>query len=212
MDLASRRELYMSVGLAEAELAAHPIDQFQAWYGDAEAAALWEPNAMTVSAVDADGWPASRYVLLKAVDKSGFTFYTNYNSAKAAALEARERAVLTFGWMELRRQVRVHGHVARVSPEVSDAYFASRPRGSQLGAVASPQSEVVADRVDLDRLYDEAEARVGDGVIERPAHWGGYRIAPVVIEFWQGRLNRLHDRLRYTLDSGDTWSVERLAP
>jgi len=207
----------MSLGLVEADLAAHPMDQFEAWYADAEAAELWEPNAMTVSATDADGWPATRYVLLKAVDRSGFVFYTNYNSAKAVALESRERAVLTFGWLELRRQGRVWGSVTRVSAEMSDEYFASRQRGSQLGAVASPQSQVVADRAELDRHYDETADRFGDGVIERPPHWGGYRIAPVVIEFWQGRLNRLHDRLRYTLEAADSggsesWLIERLAP
>ena len=207
----------MNNGLVESDLAAHPIDQFEAWYADAIEVEVWEPSAMTVSAVDAQGWPATRYVLLKGVDRSGFAFYTNYKSPKAAALEAQERAVLTFGWLELSRQVRIWGHVSRVSTDVSDEYFASRPRGSQLGAVVSPQSEVVADRAELERRYAEVQDRFGDSVIARPEHWGGYRIAPAVVEFWQGRINRLHDRLRYTRESehpgvNDSWLIERLAP
>ncbi len=212
MDLADRRESYEAEGLDPVDVSEDPIEQFERWYRDAEAADLWEPNAAVVSAVDQQGWPTSRYVLVKQFDSDGFVFYTNYQSSKAAALESSRRAALTFGWLPLRRQVRIQGLVSRVSPEESDAYFARRPRGSQLGAWASPQSEEIADRAELDRRYLAIEAGVGDGLIERPEHWGGYRVSPVVVEFWQGRPNRFHDRLRYTLGDDDAWTITRLAP
>ncbi len=212
MDLADRREAYESEGLDVGDLSADPIEQFDRWYRDAERADLWEPNAMVVSAVDAEGWPASRYLLLKGFDAAGFTFFTNYSSDKAVALEASGRAALTFGWLPLRRQVRVLGTVARVSTAESDEYFASRPEGSKLGAWASPQSQVLESRADLDRRYAAIVAGAGEGVIQRPDHWGGYRVAPVSIEFWQGRPNRFHDRLRYDLDSAGSWAISRLAP
>lgn len=216
MDLSHVREQYETTGLDEADVDADPIAQFQHWYRDAEAAELWEPNAMVVSAVDAEGWPTARFVLLKSVDHDGFTFFTNYTSAKASALEAAGRASLTFGWLPLRRQVRVLGSVERVAAAESDAYFAQRPRGSQLGAWASPQSRQVDGRDELDRRYREVEARFGDGPVPRPDDWGGYRVRPTVIEFWQGRPDRFHDRLAFTRTGDGTgpeaWSMARLAP
>ncbi len=211
MDLADRREQYETTGLGLADLAPDPVDQFAGWYRAAEDAGLWEPNAFVISAVDAEGWAASRYVLLKGFGPDGFVFYTNYGSAKAAALEATGRACLTFGWLSLRRQVRVHGTVERTTREESEAYFARRPRSHQLGAWASPQSEVVADRDELERRWAEAEARFAGEAIPPPPHWGGYRVRHSLVEFWQGRPNRFHDRLRYRR-SGDGWIIERLAP
>lgn len=212
MDLADRRESYEAEGLDRVDVSADPIEQFERWYRHAEAAELWEPNAMVLSTVDAQGWPSSRYVLMKQFDSDGFVFYTNYQSHKAAALDASDRVALTFGWLPLRRQVRVHGRASRLEPEQSDAYFARRPRGSQLGAWASPQSEEIADRAELDRRFGAVEAGVGDGLIERPEHWGGYRVKPVMVEFWQGRPHRFHDRLRYTLVGDASWEITRLAP
>lgn len=211
MDLSAQRDVYMEDGLDRADLAADPFGQFERWFADAERAGLWEPTSMALATVDARGEPSVRYVLLKAVDSRGFVFYTNYRSVKAQALDHTGRAALVFGWLELRRQVRVSGGVERVTADESDAYFAQRPRGSQLGAWASPQSEVVADRAELQRRYDEVEQRFGDGDIPRPPHWGGYRIVPEQVEFWQGRPNRFHDRLRYRRE-GQGWRVDRLAP
>ncbi len=212
MDLADRRETYESDGLDIGDVNAGPMEQFERWYRDAEQAQLWEPSAMVVSAVDDEGWPSSRYVLLKGFDADGFTFFTNYSSAKGGALEEEGRAALTFGWLPLRRQVRILGTVARVATDESDDYFAERPPGSQLGAWASPQSQVIESRADLDRRYEAVGAGVGEGLISRPDHWGGYRVTPVSIEFWQGRPNRFHDRLRYDLDHTGAWTISRLAP
>lgn len=211
MDLSDRREHYEAEGLDIGDVDADPIRQFEHWYRDAEEAELWEPNACVVSAVDAEGWPTSRFVLLKGFGPDGFSFFTNYQSDKGRALEHSGRAALTFGWLPLRRQVRIQGPVERVSELESDRYFAQRPPGSQLGAWASPQSEVVADRAELDRRFAAIEAGIGEGLVERPPHWGGYRVTPVSIEFWQGRPNRFHDRLRYRRD-GNAWVIERLAP
>jgi len=213
MDLADRRDEYETAGIDVTDVSADPFEQFERWYRDAEAAELWEPNAMMLAVVDQDGWPTSRYLLMKSFDQRGFVFFTNFESHKGRALDAAGRAALTFGWLPLRRQVRIQGLVARVSDDESDDYFARRPRGAQVGAWASPQSEVVVDRAELDRRYAATEAGVGDGIINRPPHWGGYRVDPVSVEFWQGRPNRFHDRMLYARTPGSAeWTISRLAP
>lgn len=188
-----------------------PFVQFRAWLDAAMTAVLHEPTAMVLATVGMDGRPAARAVLLKGVDARGFVFFTNYESRKARDLAANPFAALTFLWAELGRQVRVEGTVERVSAEESEAYFATRARGSRIGAWASPQSRVVANREDLERRVAEAAARFEGDAVPRPPHWGGYRVVPDVIEFWQGRPDRLHDRLVYRRDAAD-WRIERLAP
>jgi pyridoxamine 5'-phosphate oxidase len=216
-DIAAMRENYSTVGLDAADLAADWLTQFRAWFADAVAAGVPEPNAMVIATASAAGVPASRTVLAKAVDESGVTFYTNYGSAKSADLTENPRISATFPWIGLHRQVHVRGSVAKVDAATTAAYWAVRPRGSQLGAWASPQSTVVPDRRTLDELQAEVTERFGgdaaDGPpIPVPPHWGGWRITPVTVEFWQGRTGRMHDRLRFR-DTGDgTWVVERLAP
>ena len=189
-----------------------PFAQFEAWFAEA-AEVVREPEAMCLATVDADGSPDARMVLLKGVGPRGFRFFTNYQGVKASQLEAAPTAALLFFWADLERQVRIRGPVEKLSPEESDEYFASRGRGSRIGAWASPQSKVIPDsREELDRLNEEAAARFGDEEeIPRPEHWGGYRLTPVQFEFWQGRQARLHDRFRY-LPDGDGWKIERLAP
>ena len=211
-DVARRREDYVSAPLDAVDVAADPILQFERWYAEAVDAGLPEPNAMTLATVDADGRPQARVVLLRGIDAEGFRFYTNHEGAKARELAAHPAAALTFFWPELHRQVRVTGAVRRLGEAESDAYFASRPRGSRIGAWSSPQSQVLADREELDRLVAETEARfAGVQDVPRPPFWGGYLVAPDVVEFWQGRQSRLHDRLRYRRE-GDDWVLERLAP
>lgn len=205
-----RRE-YTRGGLREADVSADPIRQFRTWLEHALATETQDANAMTLATVDAGGEPHARVVLLKDVDGDDFVFYTNYRSAKGAELAATSSAELVFFWSILERQVRVHGAVTTVSSEQSDAYFRTRPRRSQLAAWASAQSEIIANREALEGAMRDVEARFGGGEISRPPHWGGYRLAPAWIEFWQGRPDRLHDRLRYVRAS-DGWRMERLAP
>lgn len=210
-DLAQLRREYEGRGLDITDVDADPLVEFDTWFREVREAGYFEPNAMVLSTVDPDGWPSSRTVLLKGRDERGFVFYTNYQSAKARDLDATGRASLTFVWSEVRRQVRVVGTAERVDPAESDAYFATRPRGSQVGAWASDQSAIVPSRAALDDAYAAIEARYDGQDIPRPPHWGGYLVRPLVMEFWQGRENRLHDRLRYTRDV-DGWRIERLAP
>jgi len=208
---AELRKEYMRRGLSASELDPDPIRQFQRWFDDASGAGLIEPNAMTLATATRDGRPSARMVLLKGFDARGFVFYTNYESRKGGDLEQNPQAALVFFWVELERQVRVEGRVERATVEESDAYFASRPLGSQIGAWASAQSRVIADREPLERRAAEREAEYAGREVPRPPHWGGYRVVPDVIEFWQGRPSRLHDRLRYRWTDG-SWIVERLSP
>ena len=198
--------------LDEAMLAADPVEQFSAWLADAVAVGLPEPNAMVLSTVSAGGWPRSRSVLLKEHGPAGFVFYTNRTSAKAQDLAANPRATVLFPWYALHRQVIVQGPVTPLSERESEPYFHSRPRGSQLGAWASRQSSVIASRAVLEDAYARHEQRWPEGTtVPMPDFWGGYRLAHEVVEFWQGRASRLHDRLRYQRD-GERWVVQRLAP
>jgi pyridoxamine 5'-phosphate oxidase len=212
VDFKALRQEYMIAGLHERDLAADPIEQFSAWFDDAIKAGILGPEAMTLATVAEDGTPAARIVLLKDFSAEGFTFFTNLHSAKAEELQANPRAALLFFWRELERQVRVTGHVEPVARAIAEKYFYTRPRGSQLGAWASPQSEVIASREPIEVKYDEYQRRFHEAEVPLPGFWGGFRIVPETLEFWQGRENRLHDRLRYRLDEGRNWIVERLAP
>lgn len=208
---ASLRKDYALAGLLEKDLARDPFRQFDRWFQEAEAAKVIEPNAMTLATATADGTPSARTVLLKGVDGRGFVFFTNYESRKGRELAANARASLVFPWLALERQVIVAGTVASVSREETDAYFQSRPLGSQLGAWASAQSTVVPSRASLEDNLKAIETRYAGTRVPTPPHWGGYRVAPLTVEFWQGRRNRLHDRLRYRR-AGEAWVIERLAP
>ena len=197
--------------LLERDMAADPLDQFQRWFTEAQAADIRAPNAMALATAGTDGAPSARMVLLKGADADGLVFFTGYGSRKGGELDANPRAALLFYWDPLGRQVRVEGSVERVSPEESDAYFATRPRGAQLAAAASRQGRVLADRAELDAEVAQLEREHAEGEVPRPEHWGGYRLRPDAYEFWQHRESRLHDRLRYRRDAG-RWVLERLSP
>jgi pyridoxamine 5'-phosphate oxidase len=205
-----RRE-YTREALAEADVDADPVVQFGRWFEQATQSGLLEPHAMTLATATPDGRPSARMVLLRGFDERGFCFYTNYQSRKGEELAANPRAALVFWWDKLERQVRIEGRVERTSRAESEAYFASRPPGSQLSAAVSPQSRVIEDRATLERRVAELATTMPDGRLPLPELWGGYRLVPEVVELWQGRPNRLHDRLRYRR-AGDTWKLERLAP
>lgn len=213
MSLRDRRVQYETAGLDLGDLEASPIAQWQHWYDQAADGGVAEPNAMTVSTIADDGAPDARVVLVRAVDERGFVFFTNYDSAKGRQIDDDPVAAATFAWLDLHRQVRVRGTVERVGERESDEYFASRPRDSQIGAWASPQSQPIADRAVLMARVDEMTARFEGAVVPRPPHWGGFRLRPISIEFWQGRPNRLHDRFRYSrVTEAAGWTIERLAP
>lgn len=212
LDPAAMRARYRAEGLSEADLAPDPYSQFARWFSDAAASGLHEPNAMIVSTAGTDGLPSSRTVLLKQYDERGFVFFTNYGSRKARELEANPQASLLFPWHAVARQVIVSGTAERIGRDETVAYFRTRPHGSQLGAWASEQSSSVASRAELDRLYLELADRYPEGEdVPAPPAWGGFRVSAEKVEFWQGRENRLHDRLRF-VRAGGSWKVERLCP
>ena len=210
--LESLRSNYALSGLNETDLLDTPFQQFQRWLEQAIAAKLPEPNAMTLATLSKEGKPIARMVLLKGLDEKGFVFYTNYDSAKGKQLTETDSAALVFWWAGLERQVRVEGMVEKVSSEESDAYFQSRPKASQLGAWASPQSQVIENRDILEKRLAQLEEKYATEKVPRPPHWGGFRVIPTAIEFWQGRPSRLHDRIRYELDEKGDWFYQRLAP
>ena len=189
-----------------------PFDLFRDWYDEARSAEINDSNAMALATADAEGRPSVRMVLLKGFDPRGFVFYTNQEGRKAGDLAANPNAALLFHWKSLRRQIRIEGRVTHVSDEEADAYFASRSRDSQLGAWASDQSRPLDARTTFERRFDEVQRRFEEGNVPRPPHWGGYKVKPVVVEYWQGRPSRLHDRIQYTLEEGGNWKIERLAP
>ncbi len=212
MQIADMRKEYAWGGLSEADAHADPIRQFEKWFQQALASQLPEPNAMTLATAATDGQPSARVVLLKAFDASGFTFFTNYDSRKGRELAENPRAALLFFWPELQRQIRIEGTVERMPEDDSDAYFRSRPLGSRLSAWASRQSEVIPSREFLEERVRALMQRFPDGETPCPPHWGGYRLCPLCLEFWQGRPDRLHDRLRYRRTENHDWHLERLSP
>lgn len=212
MSLADLRKDYSLSGLLEKDLARDPFRQFDKWFQEAEAAKLTEPNAMTLATATRDGRPSARTVLLKGVDGRGFVFYTNYESRKGRDLAENPRASLLFPWIALERQVIVEGALAKITREESAAYFHSRPRASQLGAWVSQQSAVITGRSVLEDAMKALDKKYAGAEVPLPPAWGGYRLAPETVEFWQGRRSRLHDRLRYRREAAGAWTVERLAP
>jgi len=211
MDISSIRKDYQLKSLSEHEVAKDPFDQFALWWDEAVKSEIDEVNAMTIATVNEDNHPSARVVLLKDFDTRGFVFYTNYESAKGMQIEKNPFACIVFFWKELERQVRIEGACVKVDAIESDVYFNSRPLGSRIGAWASPQSKVIYDRNVITKKVAELEEKFTSGDVPRPAHWGGYRVVPTSIEFWQGRSSRLHDRIKY-LREGATWKIVRLAP
>ncbi|MFT5534148.1 MAG: pyridoxamine 5'-phosphate oxidase [Burkholderiaceae bacterium] len=211
MSIADLRKDYSQASLSRADVLDDPIAQFEKWFDEALVAQLPEPNSMSVATVAADGRPSSRIVLIKQVDQRGFVWFTNYASRKGQELQHNSHAALLFHWVELERQVRIEGRVERISDEDNDAYFNSRPLMSRLGAIASAQSEPIASRQALEDQFSAAELTSGSAPA-RPAHWGGFRLVPDYLEFWQGRQSRLHDRIAYQQQPGGHWERERLQP
>jgi pyridoxamine 5'-phosphate oxidase len=211
-EIASLRQEYAAQVLLEENALPDPVQQFAAWWRQAIESEIVEPNAMTLATASCDGFPAARIVLLKGFDERGFVFFTNYKSFKGMQLQENPKACLVFFWKELERQVRITGLVSKLPAPESDAYFLSRPEGSRLGAWASPQSAVVESRAWLDARYAELVEEQGEKAARRPENWGGYVVKPVIMEFWQGRPSRLHDRLQYSMEENGGWKLERLAP
>ncbi len=210
--IADLRKDYSSQTLRETDIEPNPIDQFQKWWTEAVNSQIDEVNAMTLATASSDGMPSARIMLLKGFDKNGFVFFTNYKSYKAMHLEENPKACLVFFWKELERQVRITGLVKRVSEKDSDHYFLSRPLGSQIGAWTSSQSQVIESREWLENRYLQLTEEYKQKKLKRPPHWGGYVVTPVIIEFWQGRPSRLHDRIQYSLEEDGSWKIERLSP
>ncbi|MCU7547517.1 pyridoxamine 5'-phosphate oxidase [Chitinophagaceae bacterium LB-8] len=210
--IADLRQEYTAQSLHESDVASNPISQFEKWWQQAVASEIKEPNAMILATASADGVPSARVMLLKGFSNAGFLFFTNYKSFKAMQLDENPKASLVFFWGELERQVRIVGLVSKADNATNDDYFQSRPMGSRIGAWASPQSSVVESREWLDAQFDKLTEEYKNKEVVRPPHWGGYYVQPVLVEFWQGRPGRLHDRIQYTLQQDGTWKVERLAP
>ena len=219
MNIADLRQDYSLQSLDIEDVAQDPIEQFKKWFDEALKSEILEPNAMTLATATAEGKPSARVVLLKDINNQGFTFFTNYDSRKGEEMTANPSVALCFGWLELQRQVRIEGTIERINEAESDAYFQSRPIGSQIGAWSSPQSKVILSRDFLEKREEfykkqfniSEDSKNDDAAIPRPEHWGGYVVKPTMIEFWQGRSSRLHDRIRYNFEDG-AWVIERLAP
>lgn len=212
LNIADIRTDYKMKSLNEAEAANNPFSQFENWWQDAVNSEIAEINALTLATATTDGKPTARIVLLKGYDEKGFVFFTNYQSKKGIQLAENPAACMVFFWKELERQIRIEGSIATILPEESDDYFFSRPIGSRIGAWASPQSNVIDSRDLLEKNISKYEQQFNNENIPRPAHWGGYRLAPNLFEFWQGRSSRLHDRLQYSIEANGLWKMERLAP
>jgi len=210
--IADIRSDYRMKSLLEADVAANPFDQFTCWFDEAVNSEIDEVNAMTLATASSQGIPSARIVLLKGFDQKGFVFFTNYNSQKGKEIAENPFVSLVFFWKELERQVRIDGRIEKIEASESDAYFQSRPVGSRIGAWSSPQSAVITGRSIIENNYLHFEQSFGNNFIPRPSHWGGYKVTPTTIEFWQGRSSRMHDRLLYTLNPNHSWIVERLAP
>jgi pyridoxamine 5'-phosphate oxidase len=210
--IADLRKEYSSRSLLETDIESSPIDQFKKWWTEAVNSQIDEVNAMTLATSSSDGMPSARIILLKGLNKNGFVFFTNYKSYKAMHLEENPKACLVFFWKELERQVRITGLVKKISEKESDEYFFSRPVGSQIGAWASDQSQVIESRQWLENRYLQLTEEFKQKELKRPPNWGGYVVTPVIIEFWQGRPSRLHDRIQYTLEEDGSWKIERLSP
>jgi pyridoxamine 5'-phosphate oxidase len=211
MDLFELREEFITEKLDEKDVSANPFDQFKLWFGEAAAVKIYEPNAAFIATANKKGFPSARMILVKAFSEEGFTFFSNYESKKGKQISENPNATLVYYWPELERQVRIEGVVEKLSPGDSDKYFETRPIGSRLGAWASPQSQPIADRKWLEVKHKEIRDKFKYGEVVRPENWGGYIIKPCSIEFWQGRQNRLHDRIEYYKDNGK-WNIRRLAP